>query len=194
LKIGNLSQRAKIPFDPRLASRPKSLAHCSMNRELMESGAGSRHSGYDSVVATIHEFCRSFDRRDWSSLRSCLAATLWTDYSSFRGTPPARISAEEFVRLRQVGLAGLVTQHLSGHRLVTFIGEQAHCRFDFVILRWAENPEDARFLHTFYYEMVLHPVTDGNRHWVINSITQHARRSEGSRELHGDWRATALSS
>jgi hypothetical protein len=150
------------------------------------------HSEYDSVVATIHEFCRALDRRDWSSLRSCLAAFLWTDYSSFRGTPPAQISADEFVHLRQVGLAGLVTQHHSANHVVTSIGEPVHCRFDFIIRRWAENPEDARFLHTFgYYEMVLHPVTDGDRHWVINSITQHALRSEGSRELHGSWSATA---
>ncbi len=158
----------------------------------MKPAADSMYSGYDSVVATIHQFCRSFDRRDWSSLRSCLAATLWTDYSSFRGTPPARISAEEFVRFRQVGLAGLVTQHLSANHLVTSAGDQAQCRFDFVIRRWAESPKDPRFLHTSgYYEMVLQLVTPGSRRWVINSITQHALSNEGSRELHGAWNSTA---
>ncbi len=158
----------------------------------MKPAADSLDSRHDSVVATIHEFCRSFDRRDWSSLRSCLAATLWTNYSGIRGTPPARISAEEFVESRQAGLPGLVTQHLGANHLVTFVGDHAQCRFDFVIRRWAENPKDPRILHTSgYYEMVLQLVTPGSRRWVVNSITQHALSNEGSRELHGAWSSTA---
>ena len=70
------------------------------------------------VVDTIHEFCRAFDMRDWTALRSCLAASLMTDYFSFRGTPPRRMTNDEFVALRQAALAGLVTQHLSLNHLV----------------------------------------------------------------------------
>ena len=149
----------------------------------------SMHSEYHNVVATIQEFCAGLDRRDWVCLRSCLAGSLWTDYSSFRGTPPARITAEEFIGLRQSGSKGLVTQHHSANYLVSFNGEQAACCFEFAIRRWVEG-SDARFLHTFgHYETVLERGTGENRRWVINSIIQHAIRSEGSRELHGAYRA-----
>jgi len=40
----------------------------------MQPAASSMDSRQGRVVATIHEFCRSFDRRDWASLRSCLEA------------------------------------------------------------------------------------------------------------------------
>ncbi|MSU61921.1 MAG: hypothetical protein EXS31_05930 [Pedosphaera sp.] len=143
-------------------------------------------SDHDNVVRTIHEFCRAFDQRDWTGLRRCLAASLDTDYSSFRGTPAARMTADEFVAQRRSGLAGLVTQHLSLNHLVTFTGERAHCRFDFVIHRWPSDTSDSRFFHTFgYYEIVLHHTADGPDLWAIESITQHALRSEGSSELHG---------
>src|SRR5271154_6867127 len=82
-----------------------------------------------AVIDTIHEFCRAFDMRDWPALRRCLAPNLHTDYSSFRGTPPARMTADEFVALRQSALAALVTQHLSLNHIVELTSAQARCRF-----------------------------------------------------------------
>ena len=142
------------------------------------------------VVSTIHEFCRAFDQQDWNSLRRCLTTELATDYSSFRGTSPTRMTADEFVATRQAGLAGLVTQHLSLNHLVTFAHEQARCRFDFVIHRWPQNNADVHFLHTFgYYDFVLHRERNAPHNWVIESITQHALRNEGNLELHGAFRS-----
>lgn len=71
-----------------------------------------------AVVDTVSRLCRALDERDWVAMRLCLADTLATDYSRLRGTPPARLTAEEFVRLRQSGLAGLRTQHLCFNHLV----------------------------------------------------------------------------
>jgi hypothetical protein len=143
-------------------------------------------SDYRDVVNTIHEFCRAFDMRDWTALRRCLAASLDIDYSSFRGTPPSRVTADEFVATRQSNLAGLVTQHLGFNHLVEFKGEQARCRFDFMIHRWPQDTADARFFHTFgYYETELQREAEAPHHWVIASIIQHALRSEGDPELHG---------
>jgi len=143
-------------------------------------------SDHQDVVDTINEFCRAFDMRDWTALRRCLAESLATDYSSFRGTPPLRIAADEFVAVRQSSLAGLVTQHLGFNHLVEFTGEQARCRFDFMIHRWPQDTADSRFFHTFgYYEMVLHRELKAPHHWAIESITQHALRSGGNPEIHG---------
>lgn len=145
----------------------------------------NQHNRQD-VVSTIHEFCRAFDQRDWSALRRCLAANLVVDYSGFRGTLPTRMTADEFVALRQTALEGLVTQHLSVNHLVTFTDQDARCRFDFVIHRWPRDAADSRFFHTFgYYEIVLRLAEDAAHGWVIQSITQQALRSEGNPELHG---------
>ncbi len=93
---------------------------------------------------------------------------------------------DEFVALRQAALAKLVTQHLSLNHLVTFSGEQAQCRFDFVIHRWPLDPADSRFFHTYgYYDFVLRRAPNTSHHWIIESITQHALHNEGSPELHG---------
>ena len=117
--------------------------------------------------------------------RRCLAANLFVDYSSFRGTLPTRITADEFVALRQTALEGLVTQHLSANHLVTFTDQGARCRFDFVIHRWPRDTADARFFHTFgYYQVDLRVAEGGTYRWVIESITQQALRKEGSPELH----------
>ena len=143
---------------------------------------------HQAVVDTISRLCRAFDERDWTAMRSCLADTLDTDYSRFRGTPPARLTAEEFVRLRQSGLAGLRTQHLCFNHLVTLEGMRANCRCDFIIHRWPEQTDDTRFFHTcgyYHYDFVS---TTGDL-WLINSITQFAVRSEGSPELHGAHRS-----
>jgi len=141
-----------------------------------------------TVVDTVSRLCRAFDEHDWAAMRSCLADTLATDYSRFRGTPPERLTAEEFVRLRRVGLQDLRTQHLCLNHLVTIEGERAYCRCDFIIHRWPERAEDSRLLHTYgYYRYGLVKVT--GEHWLIDSIEQIAIRSEGSLELHGAHRS-----
>jgi hypothetical protein len=146
-------------------------------------------SDHQDVVDTVHEFCRAFDMRDWVALRRCVAASLETDYSSFRGTQPTRMTGDEFVALRQPCLAGLVTQHLSLNHLVAFTGEQARCHFDFVIHRWPKDTDDSRFFHTFgYYDFVLRRSPEAPHSWAIESITQHALRNQGNRELHGAYR------
>jgi hypothetical protein len=148
---------------------------------------------YRNVIATVHEFCRAIDQLDWPALRTCLASSLYTDYSSFRGTPSGRMTADEFIALRRSALAGLVTQHLSLNHLVTSAAaNQARCRFDFVIHRWPREYADARYFHTYgYYELVLNHAPEAPSQWVINSITQHALRSEGSSELHKGFPSTS---
>lgn len=136
-----------------------------------------------AVVDAIVRLGRALDDRDWAAARACLAPELDTDYSSFRGTPPSRLTAEDFVRLRETGLAGLVTQHLSLGHVVDLAGDVATCRCDFVIHRWPTDATDPRFLHSHgYYVYRLERAGDG---WRIAGITQVVRRSEGDPRLHG---------
>jgi hypothetical protein len=143
-----------------------------------------------AIVDTVSRLCRAFDERDWIAMRSYLADTLDTDYSRFRGTPPARLTADEFVRLRQNGLAGLRTQHLCFNHLVSVEGKRAHCQCDFIIHRWPEQSDDTRFFHTYgYYHYDLVGGTEDL--WCIESITQFAIHSDGSPELHGAHRSAS---
>ncbi len=140
-----------------------------------------------AVVDTVVGLGRALDDKDWLTVRRCLAGELDTDYSSFRGTPPARLTADEFVRLRQTGLAGLVTQHLTLGHLVDLGGDTATCRCDFVIHRWPADATDRRVLHSYgYYVYTLRLAADG---WRITGITQVVRRSEGDPRLHGALRS-----
>jgi hypothetical protein len=139
-----------------------------------------------AVIETIVRLGQALDAQDWVTARTCLAAELDTDYSSFRGTPPARLTADEFIRLRQVGLQGLVTQHRSSDHVVEFDGERAVCRCGFTIYRWPAEPSDRRFLHSVgFYVYTLHR-TGGA--WRIAGITQVVERSEGDPQLHGAFR------
>jgi hypothetical protein len=138
------------------------------------------------VIDTIVRFGRALDDQDWPALRRSLAAELHVDYSSFRGTPPARTAADEFVAQRRSGLAGLVTQHLGAGHLVEVRGDTATCRCDFAIRRWPTDPSDSRFLHSYgTYRFGLRRNADG---WEIESIQQVVVRSEGDRTLHGAFR------
>jgi len=136
-----------------------------------------------AVIDTILRLGQAMDERDWPAARACLADELETDYSSFRGTPPARLSAEAFVALRRSGLTGLRTQHLSLNHLVSVDGTEASCRTDFVIHRWPSDPQDHRFFHSYgYYRYALVRSDSG---WAVCGITQVALRSEGDPTLHG---------
>ena len=136
-----------------------------------------------AVVDALLKLGRGLDEQDWPAVRACLADEVDTDYSSFRGTPPARLSAEEFVRLRREGLAGLRTQHLGLNHLVEIAGDRATCRCDFVVHRWPADPADRRFFHT--YGSYLYGLTRTGEGWRVASIVQTALRSEGDPDLHG---------
>ena len=135
------------------------------------------------VVDTIRRLARALDEHDWPAARGCLGAELDTDYSSFRGTPPARLTADEFVELRRVGLTGLVTEHLTGNHDVQIEDDRAVCRCDFVIRRWPADATDRRFLHSYgSYLYVLRRAPEG---WQVVGITQVVQRSEGDPQVHG---------
>ncbi len=63
------------------------------------------------ISDAILRFARALDLQDWDLCRSCFMDEIETDYADFRGQPPARVKAEDFVALRREGLAGVQTLH-----------------------------------------------------------------------------------
>lgn len=136
-----------------------------------------------AIVEVITMFGQSIDRQDWGALRACLSPTLDTDYSSFRGTPPASLAADDFVDMRRTGLAGLATHHVSSGHLVQISGDTATCKCDFVIRRWFADSKDARFLNSYgHYEYDLQSASG---RWTIVGIKQIVTRNDGDLSLHG---------
>jgi hypothetical protein len=152
-----------------------------------ETLRGGRVDDRQAVIETVLGLGRALDAQDWAGVRACLAAQLDTDYSSFRGTPPSRLAAEEFIRLRRTGLHGLLTQHLSSDHEVDIAGDEAVCRCAFVIRRWPADLADRRVLHS--YGSYVYRLRRVEGIWRIAGITQVVERSEGDPQLHGAFRA-----
>ncbi|MBA3532291.1 MAG: nuclear transport factor 2 family protein [Ardenticatenales bacterium] len=143
---------------------------------------------HQAIIETVLRLGVALDEQDWVGVASCLATEIETDYSSFRGAPPTRLSNNEFVALRQAALSGLRTQHLSLNHLVSVDPSGATCRTDCVIHRWPTDPTDPRFFHSYgYYHYGLIHVEST---WLIHAITQVVLRSDGDPMLHGALRAS----
>jgi hypothetical protein len=66
-------------------------------------------------------YATGVDSRDWELFRSCFVDEIEGDYSSVFGTPPARLSADEFVAMIAPVMSALTaTQHMITNLAVTF--------------------------------------------------------------------------
>ena len=66
---------------------------------------------HEHISELISQFQRAFDQHDWSALRACLDDEVFVDYSSFRGSDPSEVRADDYVDLRKNALGDLVMQH-----------------------------------------------------------------------------------
>ena len=131
------------------------------------------------IQALTARFANSFDLKDWDGPESCLTASLYTDYSDLRGTPPANISASAYVEQRRESSAQLNLHHLCSNVEIEPIDEQmAHCRASMVIWR---NTETEQFTSHCVYEFQL---TKQQASWKISGITQRILWNEGTPAIH----------
>ena len=135
------------------------------------------------IIDCIVRAAAAFDAQDWGALRACLADTLETDYSQFRGEPPATVSADAYVASRREGLAGLRTLHISTNHLVEASGDEATCRSAYRIFRVdPARPAGQNRLDTAgAYEHGLVRTADG---WRICRIRQTVVVQDGDPAVH----------
>lgn len=142
------------------------------------------------VVDTIVGAANAFDAKDWARLRACLAAELDVDYSDFRGEPPRRISADEYVAARQRTLAGLRTLHISTNHAVQVEGDRARCVSAYRIYRvdpaGAEGQNRLDTAGAYEHGLVRSPAG-----WRICRIKQTVVVNTGNARVHGAFRAPA---
>jgi hypothetical protein len=133
------------------------------------------------IQEVIARFANSFDIKDWGTLQTCLTESLYTDYSDLRGTPPAPITASEYVRLRRESLDHLKLQHLVGNYEIDFVdSNNTTCRASMVVWRTAGGEEfTSHCIYTFQ-------LVKQNKGWKINGITQKVLWNQGTNALHKD--------
>jgi len=132
-----------------------------------------------SVQQLIARFANSFDLKDWDGLGSCLASSLYTDYSDLRGTPPETMSRDRFVELRRAALEPLSTHHLAGNVELELGQAHGEAKVSMVIYRRSGSGEvlNTHCLYTLGVERA-------QKGWVICSIVQNVFWSDGQKAIH----------
>jgi hypothetical protein len=134
-----------------------------------------------AVVDTVVGLANAMDEQDWARVRSLLADELDVDYSDFRGDPPSRVTADDYVASRIEGLAGLRTLHTSTNHEVRVEGDEATCGSAYHIVR--VDPATGRRLDTWgTYRHRLARTANG---WRVSGIVQKVVCLEGDRAVHG---------
>lgn len=131
------------------------------------------------IQELVARFANSFDVKDWEGLQACLTESLHTDYSDLRGTPPATLTASEYVRLRRESLDHLKLHHLVGNYEIDFADSNtAVCRASMVV--WRATDEEEFTSHCLYTFQLMKQ----NGGWKINGIAQKVLWNEGVASLH----------
>ena len=135
------------------------------------------------ISEMIIRFATALDLQDWSLFRSCFVDEIDVDYSDFRGEPPSRKKAEDFVNERRVALTGLKTQHISTNHMIIVEGSTATCISCAVIHRFHPEKNEEDIFNTYgYYQHTLIRTLEG---WKICKIKQTVFWNAGNAEVHG---------
>ena len=131
------------------------------------------------IQKLIAKFANSFDTKDWNGLEDCFTASLYTDYSDLRGTPPETISAKEYVQQRIDSLSHLKLHHLISNYEVDFpVTDGATCRASMVV--WRKSDEEEFISHCVY----IVQLTRAWGSWKISGITQKVLWNEVTSSIH----------
>ena len=143
-----------------------------------------------AIVDAIVSFANAFDAKDWQKVRLHLTDEIDIDYSEFRSEPPRRITAEEYIKQRVEGLAGLRTLHVSTNHEVTINNNTAKCQSAYQIYRLDPNRESGqnRLDTAGNY---FHSLIKTDKHWLIAGIKQTVVIVSGNPQVHGSLRGTS---
>lgn len=135
-----------------------------------------------AIIAVVVGIANAFDRKDWPSLRSALADTIYTDYAQFRGDPPSYVSADAYVAAREASLAAVRSLHISTNHEVSIDGDTATCYSAYRIYR-AGAADPSRRLDTA--GTYIHRLERHSGRWLVTHIEQTVTVLDGDRSLHG---------
>lgn len=132
----------------------------------------------EQVATTLNRFMNCFDLKDWRLMAELLAPTIATDYADLRGSSPAQIAADDYVRARCEALQQLATQHLLTNLDIVVSDTSASASANCMIYR----SDGSRHFNSHAFYVFGLRVADGA--WRISSITQRILWNEGDPTLH----------
>lgn len=136
-----------------------------------------------AILDVVTRFCRAFDRHDWKALRALLSDEIEIDYSTFRGDPPRRVLADEYVAARESQIGGVDMLHVTSNPLVEVTGETATCESAFQVLRHRAGQAGGEDYDSF--GVYTHTLERSGGTWLIRGIRQHVFFSRGNPAVHG---------
>jgi len=144
------------------------------------------------IIEVIVSFANALDEKNWQKLQDYLANEIEIDYLDFRGEPPQRVTAEEYVKQRIAALSGLRTLHISTNHEVTIRDNLAYCKSAYCIYR--VNPTlEAGQERLDTAGNYLHQLIQVDQEWRINAIKQTVVVMSGNLQVHGAFRNSSSS-
>lgn len=129
---------------------------------------------YSAIVQLIQRYAHAVDRRDWQTVRSCLAPEAVADY----GAGPIVGSAVIVAEIERVESRFLATQHFLAAPLVTSEGSVARASSYAIATHVYGSPEATTYFRVgSRYDDVLGRDGDG---WRFSQRTTEILWSEGS--------------
>ena len=120
-----------------------------------------------AVRRLIAKFANSADLKEWDEWSTCLAESIYADYSERSSTPPRSLSKQQFVVERRAELAAAKTQHLFGNVEVFINGTSATARVSTLVSYCDEAGRTSRS-HCVYLLGLQHR----RDAWVIGSVVE----------------------
>jgi hypothetical protein len=136
------------------------------------------------IIETIYCYATGIDSRDWALYRSIFSDEIDVDFSSYDGSPPRRLRADDWVKGVQPLFEGLdATQHMMTNPRVTLSGERATCVMYMQAVHFLANREgDAEFTLGGYYTDQLVKTPSG---WRLCGVKLTVLWSRGNRAIMG---------
>jgi len=129
---------------------------------------------------------RSFDEKNFESMRNCLCQEIFLNYSSFRNEVPTTYTSTEYCEKRRESLAPLITQHNLNNLIIKINDNNlsANITCNFTIYRFLSeyNGDKSEFFHSYgqyEFEVKFH-----EKKWKISSIIQKIIMNEGNKNIH----------
>ena len=135
-----------------------------------------------AVAERVYRYATGIDTRDMALYRSLFADRVDIDFSSYNGTPPATISADDWVANVEILFTGLdATQHSMTNPIVAVDGDRATCTMYMQAAHFMTNDRgDDEFTIGGYYDDTLIRHDDG---WLIDGLKLTVLWSRGNRHI-----------
>ncbi len=137
-----------------------------------------------AVIDTIVNLFVSTDRRDWASVRECLADNVLFDMTSLAGGEASRLAGSQIAAGWADGLAPIeAVHHQAGNFQVDVSGDQATA-FCYAVAYHYRRVASGRNTRTFVGSYDFHLLRDRSGRWRIDLFRFNLKFMEGNPDLH----------